>query len=184
MVECFLSATWWEYWRPSYWLKWHCREAGSMEIQGRLTFTGKKKHIAILKQLISQTIFVVWHIFGITCLSLEFNVPSPPHAIILPHCLSLFLLPCRSTLRNDLLWNKSWRRHFQTDLSNRTVANAYRGTLTHATTAYIHMHSKLLHHNSSFNLHTCSHLVNLTVAMLHAFRGIYCLLINACSAIL
>ena len=41
----------------------HCREAGSMEIPCRLTFTGKKKLIAKLKWLIinlnSQTIFVV-----------------------------------------------------------------------------------------------------------------------------
>ena len=41
----------------------HCREAGGMEIPCRLTFTGKKNHIAKLRQLIislnSQTIFVV-----------------------------------------------------------------------------------------------------------------------------
>ena len=31
-------------------------------------------------------------------------------------------------------------KHFQTNLSNMTVANAYRGTLTQATTAYVHVH--------------------------------------------
>ena len=43
--------------------RWHCTEAGGMEIPCRLTFTGKKKHIARLRQLIislkSQTLFVV-----------------------------------------------------------------------------------------------------------------------------
>ena len=61
--------------------------------------------------------------FGITCLSLEFTVPSPS-AVLIPHCLPLFLLPYRSMLRNDLLWNKSWRRHFS-DLSSRTVTDMF-----------------------------------------------------------
>ena len=40
----------------------YCRKAGGMEIPCRLTYTGKRKHIAKLKRLIinlnSQTIFV------------------------------------------------------------------------------------------------------------------------------
>ena len=83
---------------------------------------------------------------------------SPPCAILLPHCLSLFLFPCRSMLRNALLWNKSWRRHFS-DLSNMIVANAYHGTPTQVTAVYIlTCVCMTIAQQSSFNVQTCKSL--------------------------